>query len=152
MPTTTQNRRRELTETAKKTSSEHWLRAGHYDPCFVIAIEEELDEIAQLQGNWDGYGASAIDPSILAAARQFIRDLPEALAYRPHVVPTSSGGVQFEWHHESKILELEFETPHTIHFLQWHPEASVEVEATFPATDIGRGIDLIQWFMSGTCV
>jgi hypothetical protein len=152
MATTTQSRRKDLTEPTKKVASEHWLLAGHYDPEFIPAVETELNDLAQLRPNWDCYGAPAIDPGIIAAARKFIEALPANLVYRPRVVPMSTGNLQFEWHHGSKILELEFETPQTIHFLQWHPEASVEEEETFPATDLERAVDLIQWFMSGTCV
>lgn len=152
MATVTQSRRRSLTESTKKGASEHWLLAGHYDPDFASAVEGELDRLAQLSQNWDGYGAPAIDPSLLAAARTFIKTLPENLVYRPRVVPMSTGKLQFEWHHGSKILEIEFETPQTIHILQWHPEARVEEEAVFRSTDIERAVDLIQWFMSGTCV
>ncbi len=147
-----QNRRRDLTEPTRMSSSEHWLLAGYYDPEFVNAIESELDELAQLSPNWDGYGAPTIDPNILVAASKFIKALPENLVYRPQVVPMSGGNLQFEWHHDSTLLELEFETAQTIHFLQWHPETGVEEEATFPATDIERAVALIQWFMSGNCV
>lgn len=152
MATATQSRRRSLTESTKKSASEFWLRAGHYDPDFVSAVEAELDRLARLPRNWDGYGAPAINPSILAAARAFIEALPENLVYRPRVVPMSTGNLQFEWHHGSKMLELEFETPQTIRFLQWHPEADVEQEHTFRSTDIDTATDLIQWFMSGTYV
>ena len=152
MATVTGNRRKSLTEPTKKGTSEHWLLAGHYDPDFVSAIAAELDRLAQLCENWDGYGAPPIAPNIIATARCFVEALPENLVYRPQVVPMSPGNLQLEWHHGSKILEFEFETPQTIHFLQWDPEKDVEEEATFPATDIERAVDLIQWFMSGTCV
>jgi len=152
MATATHNRRRDLTEPTKKDSSENWLRAGYYDPVFVSAVGAELDDLARLGPNWDGYRAPAIDPGILAAARGFIKALPENLVSRPRVVPMSTGNLQLEWHHGPKILEIEFETPQTIHFLQWHPEAGIEEEATFHVTDIERAVDLIQWFMSGTCV
>jgi hypothetical protein len=152
MATATQNRCKGLTEPMKKNPSERWLVAGHYDPDFVSALENELTRLSLLPRNWDGYGAPSIDPRIIAAAREFIKALPENLVPRPRVVPMSTGNLQFEWHQGSKILELELQTPQTIHFLQWHPEAGVEEEATFRATDIERAVDLIQWFMSGTCV
>lgn len=152
MATVTQSRRRSLTESTRKDATEHWLLAGHYDPDFVNAVEGELDRLSRLPQNWDGYGAPVIDPSIIAAARTFIKALPENLAYRPQVVPMSTGNLQFEWHHGAKILEIEFEKPQTIHFLQWHPKAGIEEEGVLPSTDIERAVDLIQWFMSGTCV
>jgi hypothetical protein len=152
MATATANRRKGLTEPTKDTAPEYWLLAGHYDPDFVDAVGADLDELSRLQPNWDGYGAPVIDPAVIAAARSFVGRLPENLVYRPRVVPTSGGGLQLEWHHGSKILELEFESPRAIHFLQWHPDAGVEEEATFPVTDTERAVDLIQWFMSGTCV
>ena len=119
---------------------------------FTAAVCAELDRLSQFPKNWDGYGAPPIDPGIIAAARAFIEALPENLASRPLVVPMSPGNLQLEWHYQGKILELEFETAKTIHFLQWYPKEGVEEEATFPAADIDKAVDLIQWFMSGTCV
>jgi hypothetical protein len=122
----------------------------HYDPGIVSAIESELERLSKLQTNWDHEGASSIDPAIVESARRFVKKLPDSLAYRPRVVPMSPGNLQFEWHHGSKILELEFENPQTIHFLQWWPEQNIEEEDTFPASNIDKAIDLIRWFMSGT--
>jgi hypothetical protein len=125
-------------------------KAGHDDPGFAVAINAELQKLALLKPNWDGYGAPIIDPKIIAAARTFIARLPESLEYRPRVVPMSTGTLQFEWHHGQKVLELEFETQDTIHFLQWHPERGTQEEDTFCATDLERAVELIQWFMSET--
>ena len=128
------------------------LVAGNHDPDFADAVGSRLDELGRLQPNWDGYGSPVIDPDIIAAARGFVRSLPKDIAYRPIIVPMSTGNLQFEWHKASKILELEFETPQLIHYLQWHPESKVEEEGTFPATNIDKAVDLIQWFMSGIYV
>jgi hypothetical protein len=122
--------------------------AGYGDPNFADAINTRLDELSRLQPNWDGYGAPTIDPRILAATRTFVRSLPAPLALHPRIVPLSPGNLQFEWHAGTKILELEFEDPRTIHYLQWNPEHGVEEEDTFPVTDIDRAVDLIQWFLS----
>jgi hypothetical protein len=150
----TLNRSRDkgLTGPSGKDVPGHWLMAGYYDPDFVGAVDAELDCLAALEPNWDGYGAPRIDPNIIAAARQFVRSLPENIGYRPRVIPMSAGNLQLEWHHGPKSLELEFETPELIHYLQWYPQRDVEEEGTFHAVDIERVVDLIQWFMSGTCV
>jgi hypothetical protein len=150
MATAPQNRREGLTEPTRRGEPEHWLLAGHYDPDFVSEIESELDRLSRLPIGWDGYGSPVIDPGIIAAARKFIAALPENLAYRPLVVPMSGGNLQFEWHHGPKILELEFENAQTIRYAQWHPQAQVEEEDAIRATDVGKAVALIQWFMSGT--
>jgi hypothetical protein len=150
MATATQSRANRRTEPVRGLESAQWLYAQYFDPGFTQAVEGELDRLSHLPANWDGYGAPKIAAEIIDAARRFIRALPENLAYRPRVVPMSPGNLQFEWHHGSKVLELEFETAQTIHFLQWDPEHSIEEEDTFPSTNIERAVDLIQWFMSGT--
>jgi hypothetical protein len=150
MATATQSRRKNLTEPSKKGSSGVWLLAGHYDPEFVTASVAELDRLAQLPANWDSYGAPQIDPPIIAAVKTFIRALPADLAYRPRVVPMSTGNVQLEWHHEKKVLELEFESPQIIRYLQFDPARAVEEEDSFRSSEIDKAVDLIQWFMIGT--
>jgi hypothetical protein len=151
MATPTRSRRRDLTEPTKNRSSD-WLPAGHYDPEFIKAVEAELDRLSKLPTNWDRYGAPRIDCQIISAVKTFIRALPENLAYRPRVVPMSSGNLQLEWHHGKKVLELEFENPLTIRFLQFDPDADTEEEDSFSVRDVDKAVDLIQWFMSGTCV
>ena len=117
---------------------------------FVDSVCAKLDELAKLPENWDSYGGHALDANILAAARNFIKSLPDSVAIRPRVVPMSAGNLQFEWHHGPRILEFEIETAHVIHYLQWDPQGGIEVEDTFQITDIDKAIELIQWFMSGT--
>ena len=141
------------TASRNKDTGEHWICAGHYDPDFADAVCDSLEELATLKPGWDGYGAPAIRRDIIDAVKAFVRALPESLAYRPRVVPMSTGNLQLEWHHGSKILELEFESPKLIHFLQWHPEAGLEEEDTISGSDTESAVELIQWFMSGTtCV
>jgi hypothetical protein len=123
--------------------------AKHSDPNFVDIVDKALSDLAQLPPNWDGYGAPVIDRTVIAAARKFVQSLPETLVCRPKVVPLSAGTLQLEWHNGPKVLELEFEDPHTIHYLQWHPQAQTEEEDIFPASDIAKAVELIQWFSNG---
>ncbi len=150
MTTATESRRDWATQPNSNLSTSHWLYAGYYDPYFVTAVGDELQRLSKLTNNWDGYGAPPLDKNIIDVACQFIKKLPENLACRPRVVPMAPGNLQFEWHHGRKVLELEFEDPQTIHFLQWDPAADVEEEDSFPASDIARAVGLIQWFTSGT--
>ena len=72
---------------------------------------------------------------MIDAAKSFIARLPENLVSPPHVVPMSNGTLQLEWHDGPKSLELEFESPSSIRYLQWHPEQGVEDEDAFPVDE-----------------
>ncbi len=126
-----------------------WQEVGHFDSCFRAEVTKAIEALSTLKQNWDSYGAPPIDPNIVSAALKFVRLLPENIASRPRVVPMSPGNLQLEWHHGRKILELEFETPATIHFLKWDADKDFSEEDTFRVNEIDRAVDLIQWFMSG---
>lgn len=63
-------------------------------------------------------------------------------------MPLSSGGIQLEWHVGPRVLELEFETPETIHYLRWDPAHGVQDEDTYPVADRARSESLIGWVRS----
>src|SRR5690348_5599176 len=90
------------------------------------AVYAELDRLAALEPNWDGYGAPSLDRAILHAARQFVGSLASKIAIQPLVVPMSNGALQFEWHSGQRILEIDVEAPSTIHYLKWDPAAGLE--------------------------
>ncbi len=116
---------------------------------FKESVAAEVEALAALQVNWDSYGAPAIDRNIIAAGVQFVRSLPDDLAYRPRVVPMAPGNLQLEWHEGQKILELEFETPTTIRFLKWSGDEKFSEEDMIRVSDTHRALDLIQWFITG---
>jgi hypothetical protein len=76
-----------------------------HDKRFCLA---RLQEIAQLEADWDREGAQPIATNVICAARQFIEDLPDGETGGPMVVPMHSGGVQLEWHAGGRVLEIEF--------------------------------------------
>ena len=119
----------------------------YYEPDFVPFCRARLDELAKLRPDWDGEGAPAIDPKILTAAREMIESLPRFVAIRPMVVPLTSGGVQLEWHKGRTVLELEFESSDSIHYLKWDPDKQTEEESTLSVTQTEELVTLIRWFM-----
>jgi hypothetical protein len=125
------------------------LTVREHDPNFVENVQSALESLRALAPNWDGYGAPTIDPAVIDAAKTFIAKLPENLVSPPCVVPMANGALQLEWHQGPKSLELEFESPSSIRYLQWHPEQGIEEENSFPVTEVESAINLIRWFASG---
>lgn len=67
-----------------------------------------LVRLLHLGPDWDTYGGCPVDPKCVIAALElasdtFLDDTPV-----PSVVPTSGGGLQFEWHTGGVDLEIEF--------------------------------------------
>jgi hypothetical protein len=129
------------------------LTLGNGVLAWAGGVQADIRALGELAPNWDGYGAPAIDPAAIEAAAAFVAKLPGDLAARqPRVVPTANGMLQLEWHAGARSLELEFESPHSIRYLQWNPDEGVEEEDSFPATDVETAVDLIRWFMTGDLV
>jgi hypothetical protein len=117
-------------------------------PVWADEVGTDLVRLRRLAPNWDGYGAPVIDPSIIDAARSFVAGLRTTSPIPPRVVPMSGGALQLEWHDGPRSLELEFESPDSIRYLQWDPEAQVEHEDRFPVGDRSKSAALIEWFLS----
>lgn len=112
------------------------------------AVCRLLDELRAFKPSWDGYGAAPLDPRNLDAARRFIESLPDGAAPQPMVVPMTRGRVQLEWHRGNRSLELEFETPTTIHYLQWDSDQGIETEDVVAADRVDALMGLVDWFMA----
>ena len=75
----------------------HWLRE----------VIERLRGFLYLEPGWDSYGALSIEkPTILRAVR-VLSTLMKEYTPVPQIVPTSKGGVNFEW--EDEVISLEIE-------------------------------------------
>ena len=69
----------------------------------------KLNELAALPNDWDTYGASRITQKAIDAATIFLNVLYIDDGFRPQIVPTSRGGLQFEWHQNGYDIEIEFD-------------------------------------------
>lgn len=129
-----------------------WLRTTFAVYSDVVTRQskayDSLDQLRQLREGWDGRNAPAIDRSILDAATQLLLAMPDVKS-ECHVAPTLSGGIQLEWHDTSRLLELEFESESTIHYLRWDPKNGIEDEDVIQASDLNAVRRLIRWFEDG---
>jgi hypothetical protein len=78
--------------------SSQWIEAS---------ATEQLDAIASLVDDWDGYGGAAIDAATIAAGKAFLSQLIEL----PHsVLPNASGTLSLEWDSHMGRAHLEIGT------------------------------------------
>ncbi|HVT12810.1 MAG TPA: hypothetical protein VHE55_11130 [Fimbriimonadaceae bacterium] len=74
-------------------------------PTWARKLLRRVESFLELQRDWDGYGAAPIDPILAAHALQVLADFASNDCPEPSVVPTTSGGVQVEWH----VYGIDFE-------------------------------------------
>jgi len=86
-------------------TSEGTLFAGM--PAWLSEVDERLHRFANLEQNWDSYGASPIDEGLIRQALQMLLSSDLEDVPKPFVVPRKDGGINFEWDFGEKFLSLE---------------------------------------------
>ena len=120
-------------------------------PAFDASIYSELDELAELEADWDQQGGFAIEPAKIDAARRLLQSL-EGRISPPNIAPTASGSVDMEWSrdHGRQRLGFDFETPQLIRYLRWYPQQDVKESGTVDPLDKVKLAELVGWFMYGS--
>jgi hypothetical protein len=70
-----------------------------------------VEQLLALPENWDTYGAVRVQPSIAELGLRIVASLIQSGIPVPAIVPTSSGGLQLEWHTSTVDFELEIRSP-----------------------------------------
>lgn len=84
----------------------------------LAKAEDELHELGDLESDWDGEGAEAVDRQTINIARGMLRAVARKAErtghawHRPEVAPMRSGGVSLSWH-----------LPNSIHWVILEPGA-----------------------------
>jgi hypothetical protein len=77
-----------------------------------VEVVQKLLGLTRLGPNWDGYGAP---PTKWDAGMFALNVLDQVMSERtpiPQVVPSSTGGVQLEWHERQMDIELHVDAPY----------------------------------------
>ena len=69
-----------------------------------IEANIRLNDIAELEDNWNGHGAKAFSEGLINRCRKILNELVE----EPFIAPTAGGSIQFEYEKENGDY-LEFE-------------------------------------------
>lgn len=75
---------------------------------------EAVDEIVSLLTlpvGWDSHGSPAISKAIAVSSIQLLGKVARTTIQKPDVIPTSTGGVAFEWSTPDHTLEVEVIAP-----------------------------------------
>jgi len=86
-------------------------------PGWIEPTIRSLGDLLRLPPDWDSYGGAPVDPRCVAAALNFALETLGDQTPAPAVVPTSRGGIQFEWHTRGIDMEIEFVSPTRIYSL-----------------------------------
>ena len=79
-------------------------------PRHAFLKSDPLDALADIRdecgiSQWDGYKAPPISAETLQEAELFLKQLPYSVA-KPHVAPTASGTIAFEWRSGNNSIML----------------------------------------------
>ncbi|MBI1902814.1 MAG: hypothetical protein HYS13_17080 [Planctomycetia bacterium] len=99
----------------------------------------QLEAIRQLRPGWDSRGAAPPNAATVTSAAGLAKALAAAADIaRPHIHPTPSGGVQFEWEAGPRYFEIELLDGATAKYYFEDRDARDEAEGTF------RGLDWLS--------
>lgn len=79
----------------------------------LTSIFERLKELAQLEADWDSYGAKAISSVALVTAFEVLEGVKERLSTKvkeplpQFIAPLADGGLQLEWSGQKGDIEIE---------------------------------------------
>lgn len=119
------------------------LKMANMNYKFIIF---ELEKFKKLEKNWDYFGSDPLKVENIDAAKATWLNILEVYnpSVIPHVVPMSSGNVQFEWHSKKRFLELEFISSEDIIYLKGLRDSDDFEEVCIKNSEIDKIVGLIK--------
>lgn len=90
------------------------FRAKYNDPLekWQIEVMSALVKLVMMPEGWDSYRAPAVKRDAALFAYEILYNVMGPRSPAPHVVPSSVGGVQLEWHEKDIDLEIHVSGPY----------------------------------------
>ena len=102
-------------------------------PAWTRTTVDNLLGLLDLRPNWDSYGAHPISTTSVETAVSLLLQVMQDHSVPPAVVPTSSGGVQLEWHLRGIDLEAEVSPSGAVYAYEHDHQSGAEWEGELPA-------------------
>lgn len=77
-----------------------------------LEVQKALVELVEMPEGWDSYRAPAVKRDAGLFALEILHKVMSPRSPAPHVVPSSVGGVQLEWHEKDIDLEIHVSAPY----------------------------------------
>ena len=104
----------------------------------------QLSAILNLSDGWDSRGAERPDAKVVRSASNLLTHLFRAADIpKPHINPTPSGGVQFDWESGGRYFEIELIDPRVAQYYYQDRDAQKESEGTI--YDSERLLELLKF-------
>jgi len=120
----------ELENGSDYTAAEDEARSGRVvSSDWLPEVRLQLDAIKRLPHGWDSHDSPPPDTRVIEAGWGLLLCLCEGGELpRPHVNPTPSGGVQFEWEAGDRYFELEVVAERAAEYFYCDRDRGVEKE------------------------
>jgi hypothetical protein len=89
----------------------HHAYSQPLDQKWQVEVVSKVVEFLNLPAGWDGYNAPAVRHDTGMFAIQVLAAVMRPRTPLPQIVPSSVGGIQFEWHERGIDLELHISAP-----------------------------------------
>jgi hypothetical protein len=102
-----------------------------------------IEELAQLEENWDGRGSAEIRTDALSFALSVLLQVMPPSASAPAIIPLGHGGIQLLWHNQDNDLEVEIAGPNQLEIYLLDKNTGTEQE--FPLATELSPLTRILW-------
>ncbi len=90
---------------------DQWLSVTRIKRIDRMEILTQLEDISQLQDDWDSFGANSISANCIANTKKIIRALPSTVIL-PEIYPNPNGTITLDWEANEQTLSIEIGDTH----------------------------------------
>ena len=106
-------------------------------------VKRCLDQLLELELNWDGRRSSRVSPETALFAFQLLTNTMPPEGRGPSIVPLGNGALQLEWHTIAADLEIEVCKPNVVSV--WYEDHETADEQEFEVTTDFRRLTGLIW-------